>query len=128
MRRVILSTLVYISLVFCNADLRVNILTLELVQIREGFRDIAVEILDDIQRLLELLGSHLLFNHIDFDFAQSLCRVRLYRSAHVHNLFTLTLLGALVLNFVEDFFEVGMLHQPFIRAFGELATAMLQTY
>ena len=128
MRRVILSTLVYISLVFCNADLRVNILTLELVQIRESFWDIAIKILDDIQRLLELLGSHLLFNHIYFDFGQSLCRVRLYRSAHVHNLFTLTLLGTLVLNFVEDFFKIGMLHQPFISALRELATAMLQTY
>lgn len=126
MRRVILSTLVHVSLVLRYANLRVDILTLELVEIGEGLWNVTVKILHDIQRLLEFLGSHFLLDHVDFDFAQRLSRVRLYSRAHVHNLFTFALLGALVLHLVEDFFEVGVLHQPFVGAFGEFAAAVLQ--
>ena len=123
---IVLAALVNICLVLRHADFGVDVFALELVEQLEGLRLVAVQILHDVKRLVEFLSAHLLFDHVDFDFAERLGRVRLYCSAHVDDLLTLAFLGALALHLVQDFFEIGVLHESLVSGLRELAGAVLQ--
>jgi len=125
-RRVVLAALVQIGLLLGHVDLRVDIFALELVEQGEGFGLIAVQVLNDVERGFELLRPHLLLYHVHLDLVERVLRVRLHRQTHVHNLFALALLRALVLHLVENLFEVRVLHQPLVGALREFARAVLQ--